>query len=98
MPTRTVVPPALGHNTRDNKAYALFTVCGLLVVTFPGTLVGAGIAFAVWRITKPDIVTRWLVAGLAAATAAVLQPAVALIWSWNLLGQLFAPSNSGEFS
>jgi hypothetical protein len=98
MPTRAVVPPALGHNTRDSKAYALFTVCGLLVVTFPGTLVGAGIAFAVWRITKPDIVTRWLVAGLAGATAAILQPAVSLIWSWSLLANLFSPSNSGEFS
>jgi len=98
MQPRAVVPPALGHNARDSKAYALFTVCGLLVVTFPGTLIGAGIAYAIWRMTRPDIVTRWLVAGLAAATAAALQPAIALIWSWNLLAQLFAPTNSSEFS
>jgi hypothetical protein len=52
----------------------------------------------VWRITSPDIVTRWLVAGLAAATAAALQPAVALIWSWNLLAQLVSPTNPSEFS
>jgi Type IV secretion-system coupling protein DNA-binding domain len=98
MQPRAVVPPALGHNTRDSKAYALFTVCGLLVVTFPGTLLGAGIAYAVWRITQPDLVTRWLVAGLAAASVAALQPAVALIWSWNLLAQLVAPANSTGFS
>ena len=98
MSTRPVVPPALGHNTRDSKAYALFTVSALLVVTFPGTLIGVGMAYAVWRITRPDIVTRWLIAGLAAATAAALQPALALIWSWNLLAQIVAPSNPSEFS
>lgn len=98
MPTRAVVPPALGHNTRDSKAYALFTVSAVLVLTFPGTLIGAGIAYAVWRVTQPDIVTRWLVAGLAAAAAAALQPAIALIWSWDVLARLVAPTASTQFS
>jgi hypothetical protein len=98
MPTRTALPPALGHNTRDSKAYALFTVGAVLVVTFPGTLLGAAIAFAVWRITRPDVVTRWLIASLSAAAAAALQPAVALIWSWSLLAHLFSPADPEPFS
>jgi Type IV secretion-system coupling protein DNA-binding domain len=98
MLTPTVLPPALANNTRHSKAVALFTVCAVLVATFPGTLIGAGIASALWRITRPDIVTRWLVAGLSAATAAALQPAVALIWSWSLLVQMVAPSHPSEFS
>jgi Type IV secretion-system coupling protein DNA-binding domain len=98
MLRQTVLPPALANNTRHSKAAALFTVCAVLVATFPGTLIGAGIAFVLWRITRPDIATRWLVAGLSAATAVALQPAVEIIWSWSLLVQMVTPSNPSHFS
>jgi hypothetical protein len=92
MPVETAAPLGQGSTTHHSRAAALFTVCAVLVATFPGALVGAAIAWALWRITRPDIVTRWLVAGLAAATAAVLQPAVAYGWTWRFLVQLFLPS------
>jgi Type IV secretion-system coupling protein DNA-binding domain len=98
MSQRTSVPPALGHNARDSKAYALFTVGAIFVVTFPATLIGAAIAFVIWRITKPDILTRCLVAGLSAAAATALQPAFSIVWSWSLLVHLVFPSDPTMFS
>jgi hypothetical protein len=80
MRTRTLVPPALGNNTRDSKAYALFLVGGLLIATYPATVVGLGVAFAVWRLTKPDMLTRLTVAGVAALCAVSMQP----VWpAWS---------------
>ena len=94
MTQRAVLPPTLGHNARLTRAYALYVMAAVLVATFPGTLLGAGIAYLVWRVTQPDLVTRWLIAGLAASVGVFLQPAISLIWSWTLLGQLVSPSNT----
>jgi hypothetical protein len=58
----SLVPPAQGNNPRQSKAYALFTVVTLLAAMFPGALIGTGTAFVVWRTTKTDVVTRWLIA------------------------------------
>jgi len=94
MTQRAVLPPALGHNARLTRAYSLFVVAAVLVTTFPGALVGAAIAYAVWRVTQPDLMTRWLIAGLAASTGAFLQPAISLIWSWTLMAHLVAPAGN----
>jgi hypothetical protein len=84
-PIQTDAPLAQLNNAQQSKAMAAITVCALLVVTFPGALIGAAIAFVLWRVTRPDIATRWLIAGLSAATAAAFQPAVTHAWSWPLL-------------
>jgi len=89
--TRAVVPPALGNNPRQSKAYALLLVCVLLVASFPGALIGVAIALIVWRVTRPDHLTRWLFAGLSAATIPAVQPGADLVWSWNLVTSDAAP-------
>lgn len=94
MATQTSAPLGQANNSQHSKAAAAFTVCGAMVVMFPGALIGAAIASALWRVTRPDIVTRWLLAGLSAATAAALQPAVALVWSWDLVARMVDPSDS----
>jgi hypothetical protein len=98
MEARVVVPPAQGNNARQGKAAALFTLCALLEATFPGALIGAGIAYVLWRITTHDIVTRWLLAALSASTAAALQPASALVWSWPVLGEWLMQSPADDIS
>jgi hypothetical protein len=98
MQPRPSVPPSLGHNTRDTKAYALFLVGALLVVTYPGALIGAGIAYSVWRFTQPDMLTRGLLAGLFAAGAAALAPAMSLLWSWDIAARVLFPSTTNTFA
>jgi hypothetical protein len=98
MPPRTTLPPALAHNARDSKAYALLLVGAILVVTFPATLIGAAIALLVWQTTKPDMLTRCLVAGLSAAAATALQPAFSVVWSWSLILHLIFPSDPATVS
>jgi hypothetical protein len=87
-PIQTDAPLAQLNNAQQSKAMAAITVCALLVVTFPGALIGAAIAFMLWRFSRPDVATRWLIAGLFAATAAAFQPAVTHPWSWPLLVSL----------
>src|SRR5205823_2099457 len=91
-PIQTNAPLAQGSNSDHSRAMATTTVCTIVLFMFPGALLGGAIAYLLWRLTRPDIVTRWLVAGLSAATAAALQPAVAFGWTWRFLVQLFVPS------
>jgi Type IV secretion-system coupling protein DNA-binding domain len=83
--TRAVVPPAQGNNQRQSKAYALLLVCILMLASFPGALIGLAIALVVWRATRPNLLTRWLFAGLSAATIPAVQPGAHLVWSWSLI-------------
>ena len=94
MTPRATLPPALGHNTRDTKAYALFLVSGLLLATYPGALIGASIAYMVWRFTRTDTLTRWLVAGISACAAATFQPSLGLVWSWGLVAHAIFPADT----
>jgi Helicase HerA, central domain len=98
MQPRPSVPPALGHNARDTKAYALFLVGALLVVTYPGAVIGVAMAYSVWRFTQPDMLTRGLLAGLFAAGAAALAPAMSLLWSWDIAARLLFPSTTNTFA
>ena len=87
--SRTVPRPAQVHNSDHGNALAVFCVAGGGVLAFPGALVGAFVALLMWRVTKPDIVTKWLLAALGAATVATLHSAVAIGWPWlALLGDL----------
>ena len=98
MPTQTTQPLGQASDAQHSKAAALFTICGVLVVTFPALLIGVGIASVLWRVTRPDIVTRWLIAGLCAATAAAMQPMVASGWVWHLLVQMVFPTETSDTS
>lgn len=91
-PIQTDAPLAQLNNAQQSKAMAAITVCALLVFTFPGALIGAAIAFVLWRFTRPDIITRWLIAGLSAATSAAFLPIVTHPWSWTLLATAFTPT------
>jgi len=62
------------------------------VLALPGSLIGALVAFVMWRVTKPDIVTRWFLAAFSAATAAALRTVVAIAWPWRALLGTWQPS------
>jgi len=78
--TRTVPRPAQVHNLDHTNAVSLVVASALVVAALPGALVGALLAAAVWRLTRPDIVSRWLFAGLGAATVAALRSTVAPVF------------------
>src|SRR5271165_5977207 len=90
--TRTVPRPAQVHNAEYTNAVALIGVSAALVAALPGALVGALIAVPVWRLTRPDIVSRWLFAGLGAATVAALRSTVAIAWPWRAALRTWVPS------
>jgi len=90
--TRSVPRPAQVHNAEYTNAIALIVASAGVVAILPGALVGALIAAAVWRLTKPDIVSRWLFAGLGTATVAALRSTVAFAWPWRELFRAWVPS------
>jgi len=90
--SRTVPRPAQVHNSDYGNALAVFCVAGGGVLAFPGALIGAVVALLMWRVTKPDIVTKWLLAALGAATVAALHSAVAIGWPWRALLGTWQPS------
>jgi hypothetical protein len=92
MSTRAVPPTGQLNDADQSRAWALFTVSTLLIVEFPGALPGAAVALAVWTVTRPDLMTRWLLAGLCAATAGILQPPLEAGWPWRLLAQAIGGS------
>ena len=77
--------PTQVHNVDFDSAVSLYLLAALTVAAIPGAAIGALIASAVWRITKPDIVMRWLFAGLGAATLAGLRSSLAIAWPWRAL-------------
>ncbi len=84
--------PTQTHNVDHGNAIALFIVAAAIVLTYPGALLGVGLALIIWRGTQPDVLTRWLLGGLGAATVAVLNSAVAIAWPWRVLVHGFAPT------
>jgi hypothetical protein len=82
---RAVPRPAQVHNVEFDSAIALFTVSGLITATLPGAAIRVLLTSAVWRLTKPDILTKWLFAGLGAATLAGLRSSLAIGWPWRAL-------------
>ncbi len=95
----TPVPrPAQVHNAEYENAVVLFSFAGLLLAALPGALVGALAASAVWRLTRPDIVTRWLLGGLGAATVAALHSSLAIAWPWRALLARWVPTWSNGLS
>ena len=90
----TVPRPAQVHNVELDSAFSLFVASALIVGAMPGALVGAVLAAAMWRLTKPDIVMRWLFAGLGAATLASLRSSLAIGWPWRALIARWLPASA----
>lgn len=89
----TPIPrPAQLHNAEYDSAIALFSISGLLAAVLPGALVGALLLRLMWRVTRPDIVTKWLLAGIGAATVGVLSSSLAVAWPWRALLAQSLPS------
>ncbi|HEV3311272.1 MAG TPA: hypothetical protein VG815_12220, partial [Chloroflexota bacterium] len=65
MNTHPPIPrPARVQNLDVESAVALYMTATLVALLFPGALLGAVVAAAVWRVTRPDIVMKWLFASL----------------------------------
>lgn len=90
--------PAQAHNLDQSNATILTAAALAVVVAFPGALLGAVIATLVWRLTRPDIVSRWLIAGLGAATVAALHATVVIAWPLRALFAQWNPSWSAGVS
>ncbi len=98
MPT-TAPETSLLNNSEHVRAVSLFVICAVLVVLFPGALVGAGLAFVIWQVTRTDFVTQWLLAGLcAAAASAAIAPNAPTAWPWQLLNHAISPTASYDVS
>jgi len=90
--TSRPVPRPLQANSLDHTtAVALLLSAGFLGLACPAAGVGAVATYAAWRVTRPPIVTMWLIAGLGAATAVALQRQLVLGWPWRLLAHALAP-------
>ncbi len=94
MTTRPAPTSALFHNNEYAIASTVFVACAIGVTIFPGSLVGALVAIAVWRVTRPSIVASWLLGLLGAATAAILSPTLLPAWPWRLLLDWLQPSGA----
>jgi len=57
-------------------------LCILVVLLAPGTVLGGAVAFALWRWRRPYPASRWGLAGLTAAIAGLIEPAI--VWSWPM--------------
>jgi Cdc6-like AAA superfamily ATPase len=88
----TVPKPAQVHNADHANALALLIIAAATVAAFPAAIVGALLAWAGWRVTRPDTVSRWLLAGVGMATVATLRSALAIAWPWRVLLRLWEPN------
>ena len=94
MTTRPAPTSALFHNNEYAIASTVFMASAIGVTIFPGSLLGALVAIAVWRVTRPSIVASWLLGLLGAATAAILSPTLLPAWPWRLLLDWLQPSGA----
>ncbi|MHB8593968.1 MAG: type IV secretion system DNA-binding domain-containing protein [Acidimicrobiales bacterium] len=78
-------PSPLTQNWNHNTATTLLAVAAIGVLLVPGALVGALLAWVVWRVTRPPILVTWLLGALGAATAAAQASALSVAWPWQLL-------------
>ncbi len=85
MAAQQVPRPAQAHNIDHANAVAFALAAAALAAACPASLLGGAAAFAGWRVTRPPIVARWLIAGLGLVTAAALRGQLVLGWPWRLL-------------
>ena len=90
--TRPVPRHAQLHNSENANAVALFAAAGVLAAALPGSLLGALISSLLWRRTRPDIVTRWVIAGLGAGTVAILHVSLVIGWPRRALASAWISS------
>jgi hypothetical protein len=96
MTTPAVPRPAQVHNADHSNAIGILSLAVGTVLAFPGALIGALLVQLMWRATRPDIVTRWLMAAFGAATVAALRSTVVIAWPWRaLLGTWQPPLSAG---
>ena len=96
--TNSVPRPAQLHNVEYTNAVALLVASVLVVAAMPGAFVGALITLPVWRLSKLDMVSKWLFACIGAATVAVLRSTVAIAWPWRALLRTWIPSAANGLS
>jgi Type IV secretion-system coupling protein DNA-binding domain len=96
MDSRLAARPGQAQRIDNDNAMSALLICMVIVLTFPGALVGALITYSMWRVLRPDIVTKWLVAGLGVAAVAVAFASVEPAWPWRLiLGGVFPQLDTG---
>lgn len=96
MDTRIVARPGQAQRIDNDNAMSALLICMAIVLAFPGALVGALLTYSMWRVLRPDIVTKWLVAGLGVAATAAAYASVTPAWPWRLiLGGVFPQLDSG---
>jgi hypothetical protein len=94
MSTAHVPRPAQVHNADHANAAAVLMVAVATAAAFPGALPGAFLAWLIWRVTRPDTTSRWLLAGVGVATVAALRNTLAVAWPWRVLLRPWEPSFS----
>ena len=95
MAAQQVPRPTQAHNIDHANAVAFGLAAAAIAAACPASLVGGAAAYAGWSVTRPPIVTRWLIAGLGFVTAAALRGRLVLGWPWRLLAHVAAPQLVG---
>ncbi len=90
--SRIVPRPGQAQKIDNDNAVSALLVCFAIIALFPGALLGALVAWSLWRVLRPDSLTKWLVAGLGVALVAISLPSVVVAWPWRLLLSPFFPS------
>ena len=78
--------PTLEPSVRSS-AVTVLVMCDAPALCGPGLLVGAA-TYAVWRLTSPSTLARWLVAVLSFGVALSYKSALLFAWPWRLIPSL----------
>lgn len=97
MSDHEIPRPSQWHTVNVRHSISLYSLALILVVSFPGALAGGAITWLMWRATKPDILYRWLVGGLAAGAAWMYRTDLNFAWPLHLVNWLIERSSTTEF-
>ena len=84
MSSRNVPRPTQANNLDSANAATFLLVAVGLALTLPGATLGCAVAFYLWKVLRPPVAERWLVAGLGAVTVVVLRAHLVVGWPVRL--------------
>lgn len=90
--------PSQWHTINVRHSISLYSLALCLALSYPGALVGGAITWLAWRVTKPVILYRWLIAGLAVGAAWIYQADLNFAWPLHLLSSWIQRSATSDFS
>jgi hypothetical protein len=98
MSDHEVPLPSQWHTVNVRHSISLYSLALILTLSFPGALIGGAVTWLAWRVTKPDILYRWLVGGLAIGAAWICRADLNFAWPLHLLSSWIQRSPTPDLS